>query len=105
MYMCIHTCITMMIFCAVQKRDYIVEMLQTINPGVSEYTYRYAIDDVMEFERALAGVSLTNVYTGNCWLLFFSIHVDFYALTTKPYADKAHVSTLGPLAGLMPEVR
>ena len=41
-----------------QIRDYIVEMLQTINPGVSEYTYRYAIDDVMEFERALAGVSL-----------------------------------------------
>ena len=40
-----------------QIRDYIVEMLQTINPGVSEYTYRYAIDDVMEFERALAGVS------------------------------------------------
>ena len=58
MYMCIHTCITMMILCAVQIRDYIVEMLQKINPDVSEYTYRYAIDDVMEFERALAGVSL-----------------------------------------------
>lgn len=37
-------------------------MLQKINPDVSEYTYRYAIDDVMEFERALAGVSLTDVY-------------------------------------------
>lgn len=44
-----------------QIRDQALEILQSINPDISDSVYLAAIDDVINFEEALADVSLTLV--------------------------------------------